>query len=261
MTFPRQPTGWLQQCTAPSQGTQKTNQQCTAPSQGTQKTMLCAQRLCPANIGGCWWWCWRPRTRFSPREINPEWVRNPFIPVPEVQTPNDRRCNGDRGAEQHTVQWTFVVPGAQNFVKMLKASNYTYSAWCTELCMSARGTLGLMCHCDWHWIPQVRSCSFLPFFYCTTLPLQIGVGVLLFSAFYFLVSVIFLHILILSISNYTVIFFILSSNCRIKFHLFLSDKIDCTCYLKWHAVILYDIQKVYCLCEPAGSRSTQWNFE
>ena len=111
----------------------------------------------------------------------------------------------------------------QNFVKMLKVLNYTYSAWCTELCMSARGTLELMHHHDWCWIPQVRLFISAILFYCTTPPLQIGVGVLLFFAFYFLVSVIFLHILILSISNYAVIF--LSSNCRIKLRLFLSGKL------------------------------------
>ena len=42
---------------------------------------------------------------FSPREVNPEQVRNPFIPVPEVWTLKDRRCNGDRGMEmQYTAQ-------------------------------------------------------------------------------------------------------------------------------------------------------------
>ena len=55
MTFTRWPTGQLELCATPSQGTQKMNQQYTAPSPGAQKTMLCAQRLCPANIGGCWW--------------------------------------------------------------------------------------------------------------------------------------------------------------------------------------------------------------
>ena len=145
--------------------------------------------------------------QFYLREANPERVRNPFIPVPEVWTPNDRRCNSNRRAEWHTAQWTFVVPGAQNFVKMLKASTYTYSAWYTGLCVSAWGTLGLKHYHDWHWIPQVRSFISAILFYCTAPPLQIGVGVLLISAFYFLISVIFLHILILSISNYAVVLY------------------------------------------------------
>ena len=55
MTFTKWPTGQLQQCTASSQGAQKTIHQCTTPSQGAHKTMPYAQGLCPANIGGCWW--------------------------------------------------------------------------------------------------------------------------------------------------------------------------------------------------------------
>ena len=46
----------------------------------------------------------------------------------------------------NTVQWTFVVPGAQNFIRMLKASNFAQSAWHTELYLSALGTLGMKCH-------------------------------------------------------------------------------------------------------------------
>ena len=122
---------------------------------------------------------------FSLKEINPEWERNPFIPVPEVQTLKDRGCNSDRGTENDIILHSelFVVPGAQNFIQMLKASNFTYSAWCTELCMSAWGTLGLKCHHDWHWISQVRSFIFAIPFFCATPPLQIRVGVLLFFAF------------------------------------------------------------------------------
>ena len=155
MTYTRWPTGWPQQCTAPSQDAQKMNQQCTAPSQSTQKTMLSARRLCPAKIGDIGGDA-KAQDQFSPREVNPEWVRNPFIPVPEVWPPNNRGAMVTGVQKQHTVQWTFVVPGAQNF-KMLEAMNFVYSAWCTELCMNARGTLGLMCHHDWHRIPQVRS--------------------------------------------------------------------------------------------------------
>ena len=115
--------------------------------------------------------------------------------------------------KQHTVQWTFVVPGAQNFVKMLKASNYTYSAWCTELCKSARGTFGLMFHHDWHWIPQVRSFFSAILFYCTAPPTpNQSWGITFLCTLLFSVSN--FSSLILSISNYAVIF--LSSNCRIK---------------------------------------------
>ena len=79
---------------------------------------------------------------FSPKSVNPERERNPFIPVPEVQTPKDRGCNGDRGTENDITLHSelFVVPGAQNFVRMLQASNFTHSAWCTELYSSAWGT-------------------------------------------------------------------------------------------------------------------------
>ena len=217
-TFTRWPTGHLQQCTTPSQGVQKTNQQCTAPSQVHRrpcKVLKGSAQLTSGDIGGDA----EAQDQFSPREVNPEWVRNPFIPVLEVWTLNDRWCNGDRGAE-HTEQWTFVVPGAQNFVKMLKASNYAYSAWCTELCVSVRALLG--------WSTTMTDVgsnrsdhSFLPFFfYCTAPPLQIRVRVLLFFAFCFF-SITSFYILILSISNYTVLF----SNCTIKFHLFLSGKL------------------------------------
>ena len=59
-------------------------------------------------------------------------------------------ATGDRGNEDEIILHSrlFVVPGAQNFIKMLKASNFTYSAWCTGLCISAWGTLGLKCHHD-----------------------------------------------------------------------------------------------------------------
>ena len=73
----------------------------------------------------------RPRTGSLQKK---ERERNPFIPVPEVWTPKVRRCNGDRGTKNDTLcSELFVVPGAQNFIKMLKALNFTYSAWCTEL--------------------------------------------------------------------------------------------------------------------------------
>ena len=48
MTFTRQPTGQLQQCTAPSQGAQKTSQQCAAPSQGAYKMIPCALKALPS---------------------------------------------------------------------------------------------------------------------------------------------------------------------------------------------------------------------
>ena len=122
--------------------------------------------------------------QFSPKESNPEQVKNPFIPVPEVQTPKDRRCNGDRGTENDILHSElFVVPGAQNFIKMLKALNFTYSAWCTELCMSAWGTLGLQHHRDWCWISQVRSFIFAIFYFCAGPTHQIGVGIFLFFVF------------------------------------------------------------------------------
>ena len=80
-TSTRWPTGWLQQCSTPSQGAQKMSQQCAAPSQGAQKTMLCAWRLCPANIGGHWWWCWSPGPVLS--EGSQPWVsEEPYHPCP-----------------------------------------------------------------------------------------------------------------------------------------------------------------------------------
>ena len=91
--------------------------------------------------------------------------------------------------------------------------------------------------------------SFCHSFYHATPPLQIGVRVLLFFAFYFLVSVIFLQILILSLSNYVVI--LLSSNCTVKFHLFLSDKLIVLATLSGMQL---SCTMVYYLCEPAGSR-------
>ena len=194
-TFTRWLTGQPQQCAASSQGAQKANQQCTAPSQSAQKTMLSAQRLCPAKIGGCWWWHWGPRTSFLwGKSTLSEWG----ILSSLSQKSRHRMIEGVMVTvelKQHTAQWTFVVPGAQNF-KMLEASNFIYSAWCTELCVSARGTFGLMHHHDWHWIPQVRL-FISAIFYCTTPPLQISIGVLLFFTFYSLVLIIFLHILIL----------------------------------------------------------------
>ena len=83
-------------------------QQCATPSQGTQRTMPSAQGLCPANIGGCWWWCWSPG--LVPSKGNPPWERgSPFIPVPEVWTPTDRGCNQWQRKQKwdRTVQWTF----------------------------------------------------------------------------------------------------------------------------------------------------------
>ena len=56
----------------------------------------------------------------------------------------------DRGSKNEITLHSelFVVPEAQNFIRELKASNFAQSAWCTELCISAWGTLGLKCHLD-----------------------------------------------------------------------------------------------------------------
>ena len=108
ITFTRQPTGWLQQCAAPSQGAQKTIQQCATLTQGAQRTMPRAWGLCPADIGGHWWWCWGTGLVLS-EGIQPwEWG-SPFIPVPEVQTPKDGGCDWWQRKWKwgHTVQWTF----------------------------------------------------------------------------------------------------------------------------------------------------------
>ena len=52
----------------------------------------------------------------------------------------------DRGEESVLCSELFVVPGAQNIIRVLKAPNFVWSAWCTEPYKSAWGTLGLMCH-------------------------------------------------------------------------------------------------------------------
>ena len=52
----------------------------------------------------------------------------------------------DRGEESVLHSELFVVPGAQNILRVLKALNFVQSAWCTELYKSAWGTLGLRCH-------------------------------------------------------------------------------------------------------------------
>ena len=52
----------------------------------------------------------------------------------------------DRGEESVLCSELYVVPGAQNIIRVLKALNFIQSAWCTELYESAWGTLGLTCH-------------------------------------------------------------------------------------------------------------------
>ena len=245
-SFTRWLTGQPQQCTAPSQGAQKMNQQCTAPSQGAQKTMLCARRLCPAKIGGHWWWCWGPGPVLS--KGSQPWVSEETLssPVPEVQTPNNRGamvteepkttyctsellwCQGHRTLSRCSRHQTIlIVHGALNFVWVPGA----LKGWSTA--MTDIGS-----HRSDH--------SFCHSFHCAAPPLQIRVRVLLFFAFYFLVSIIFLHVLILSISNYAVIF--LSSNCRIKFSLFLSDKL----------IALATLSSMQLYCMIYGGVSFMW---
>ena len=101
--------------------------------------------------------------QFSPKAIDP--VREGVLSSLSQKSRHQKieGATGDRGEENRLHSELFVVPGAQNFVKMLKASNFTYSAWCTELCISAWGTLWLKCHCDWIswcWISQVRLLIF-----------------------------------------------------------------------------------------------------
>ena len=133
-TFTQQLTGWLQQC--------------ATPLQGTQKTTPCAWGLCPVNIRGHYWWCRGPSPVLS--EVSQPWEREePLSSLsPPVWTLKDRGCDQwQRNPKRdHTAQWTFVVLGAQNFVRMLQASNFTHSAWCTELYLSAWSTWGLKCH-------------------------------------------------------------------------------------------------------------------
>ena len=40
--------------------------------------------------------------RFSPKEVNPEWVRNPVIPVPEVRTPKTEVQQWQRNWKLHS---------------------------------------------------------------------------------------------------------------------------------------------------------------
>ena len=108
MTFTKWPTGWLQQCAAPSQGTQKTIQQCTTPSQGTHKTMPCAQGLCPANTGGHWWWCWGPGLVLC-NGNQPCEREGPFHPCPRSLDTKRQRVQWWQRNQKwyHTMQWTF----------------------------------------------------------------------------------------------------------------------------------------------------------
>ena len=84
--------------------------------------------------------------QFSPESVNPEREG-----TPSSQKSGHQQTEGetsDRGNKNEIVLCSelFVVPGAQNSIRMLKASNFTQSAWCTGLCISAWGTLGLKCH-------------------------------------------------------------------------------------------------------------------
>ena len=132
--------------------------------------------------------------------------RDPFHPCP--RSPDTKRqrvwpVTEEMKMRSYCTVNLLIVPGAQNFVRMLQASNFTHSAWYTELYLSAWGTWGLKCHWNWHWIPQVRL-----FIFAILLHSKSELG------YYFS-----LHF-ILSISNCTIVFF-LFSKCKLITLVFL----------------------------------------
>ena len=66
--------------------------------------------------------------QFSPKAIDPE--RQGVLSSLSQKSGHQKieGVTGDRGEEDRLCSEFFVVPGAQNFIKMLKASNFTYSA-------------------------------------------------------------------------------------------------------------------------------------
>ena len=90
----------------------------------------------------------------------------------------------DRGEESVLCSELFVVPGAQNIIRVLKALNFVQSAWCTELYKSAWGTLGLTCHIIVLDLTRSDHFIFSILLHCSPTPNQ-SQGIIIFFGFNF----------------------------------------------------------------------------
>ena len=84
-----------------------------------------------------------------------------YLPKKSGHMQNKGETNQDDGRETLTLcSERFVVPGAQNIIRVLRAPNFVWSARSTGLCKSAWGTMVLKCHLSSVGSHKVRSFHF-----------------------------------------------------------------------------------------------------